>query len=320
MRILHLDTNHPFLIEELRRKGFVNDVDIHSSKEEIEKKIHNYQGLIIRSRFPVDKQFLTQATQLKFIGRVGAGMENIDIECAKKKNIRLYNAPEGNRNAVAEHCIGMLLSLLNRLNQADRQVRVGIWDREANRGVELKGKTIGIIGYGFMGKAFAKKISGFNVRVLCHDILSNVGDEYAQQVSLEQIFEETDILSLHIPQTPKTIHLLNESFLSKFQKKIYLVNTARGICVNTSDLINAIEKGIILGACLDVLEFEQSSFERLFYNKCLPMDYRRLIESDRVLLSPHVAGLTKESYLKMAQVIATKILEVDFSCQKQSTI
>ena len=307
MRILHLDTNHPFLIEELERKGFANDIDIHSSKEEIEKKIHNYQGIIIRSRFPIDKQFLTQATQLKFIGRVGSGMENIDNKFAKKKNIQLYHAPEGNQNAVAEHCIGMLLALLNRLNQADRQVRTGIWNREANRGVELEGKSIGIIGYGHMGKAFAKKISGFDVRILCYDILPNIGDEYARQVSLKKLFEETDILSLHVPQTPKTIHMVNESFLSKFRKKIYIINTARGMCINTSDLMNAIEKGFVLGACLDVLEFEQSSFQNLFSKDQLPSGYQRLIESDQVLLSPHVAGITKESYLKLAQVIVNKI-------------
>ena len=308
MRILHLDTNHPFLIEELGRQGFVNEVDIHSSKEEIEKKIHLYQGIIIRSRFSIDEQFLSKAVNLKFIARVGSGMERIDLKDAKKKNIRLYHAPEGNRNAVAEHCIGMILCLLNRLNQADRQVRAGIWDRNANRGVELEGKTIGIIGYGYMGKAFAKKVSGFNVRVLCYDILLNVGDQYARQTSLKELFEQTDILSLHVPQTPKTIHMVNESFISKFRKKIYLINTARGICINTSDLINAIQKGLVLGACLDVLEFEKSSFQDLFSKDQLPLAYRELIKSDRVLLSPHVAGLTRESYLKLAQTIANKII------------
>ena len=214
MKVLHLDSNHPLLLEGLTELGFVNEEDYSSSRQEILKKIHRYQGLIIRSRTPIDREFLDEATQLQFIGRVGAGMENIDIEYARSKGIFLASAPEGNRNAVGEHALGMLLNLFNKLRIAHDSVAAGHWLREEHRGHELEGKTVGIIGYGNMGKAFAKKLSGFDCEVLCYDLLPDLGDENARQVSLEVLQAEVQILSLHTPQTPLTRGMINREFLS----------------------------------------------------------------------------------------------------------
>lgn len=307
MNILHLDTNHPLLINQLKEYGFVNHEDYSSSKEEIEAKIHQYDGLVIRSRFTIDKTFLDKATNLKFIGRVGAGVENIDGEYAKLKNISLISAPEGNRNAVGEHALGMLLSLFNKLNKADKEVRDGKWLREENRGIELDGKTVGLIGYGNMGKAFAKKLRGFDVEVLCYDIKPNVGDENCKQVSLNELQEKTDVLSLHTPQTELTMNMVNQHFINQFHKPFWLINTARGKSVVTSDLVNALKSGKVLGAGLDVLEYEKKSFENLFTATELPEAFQYLIKSENVLLSPHVAGWTIESKEKLAQTIVNKI-------------
>ncbi|MBQ0734920.1 2-hydroxyacid dehydrogenase [Aquimarina celericrescens] len=310
MKILHLDTNHPLLLNQLQEVGFQNDEDYDSSKTEIEAKISNYHGIIIRSRFTIDKTFLDSAKNLKFIGRVGAGLENINIDYAEKLGIKLFNAPEGNRNAVAEHALGMILSLFNKLNQADQSVRQGKWLREEYRGMELDGKTVGIIGYGNMGKAFARKLRGFNVEVICYDILGNVGNSDAPQVDLHELFVKTDVLSLHTPETPKTIGMINEAFIEKFRKPFWLINTARGKSVVTSDLVNALKKGKILGAALDVLEYEKSSFEDLFNSeKDMPEAFQELLKMDNVILSPHVAGWTIESKEKLAQTIVNKIKE-----------
>jgi len=306
MKILHLDTNHPLLINQLTNLGFINDEDYTSSKEEIKLKIKNYDGFIIRSRFSIDKTFLEAATNLKFIGRVGAGLENIDCDYAKSKGITLISAPEGNRNAVGEHSLAMLLSLFNKLNKADNEVRNGKWLREDNRGIELDGKTIGLIGYGNMGKAFAKKLCGFDVNVLCYDIKDDVGDKNANQVSLETLQEKADVLSLHTPETPFTIGMINQNFIKKFKKPFWLINTARGKSVVTSDLVNALKSGKILGAGLDVLEYEKASFENLF-SSTLPEAFQYLVEAQNVILSPHVAGWTVESKEKLAQTIVDKI-------------
>lgn len=306
MKILHLDTNHPLLIDQLNDLGFINDEDYSSSKEYIEAKISAYDGIIIRSRFTIDQTFLDAATNLKFIGRVGAGLENIDCEYASKKGIELIAAPEGNRNAVGEHTLGMLLSLLNKLNKADREVREGKWLREENRGIELDGKTIGIIGYGNMGKAFAKKLQGFDVRVICHDIKPHVGDENCRQVSLKELQKEADIVSLHTPQTPLTVGMINTNFINQFNKPFWLLNTARGKSVVTKDLVGALKSGKILGAGLDVLEYEKTSFENLFSTE-MPEAFQYLINAENVLLTPHVAGWTIESKEKLAQTIVNKI-------------
>jgi len=307
MKILIIDTNHPLLKQALLDMGLQIDEDYTSSKQAIEKIIANYDGLIIRSRFPIDKSFLEKAQQLKFIGRVGAGLENIDTEFAKSKNIQLFNAPEGNRNAVGEHTLALILNLFNKINKADREIRQGIWQREANRGLELDGKTVGIIGYGNMGKAFAKKLRGFEVEVLAYDIKKNVGDENAKQVDLEELFEKTDVLSLHVPHTELTYKMIDNQFINNFKKPFWLINTARGTVVDTKALVKALDKGKILGAGLDVLEYEKSSFENMFEQNQMPEDFKKLIQKDNVILTPHMAGGTIESKEKLAQVIADKI-------------
>ncbi|MEJ6792037.1 MAG: 2-hydroxyacid dehydrogenase [Lacinutrix sp.] len=307
MKILHLDSNHPLLINQLNDLGFTNHENYSDSKENIQKIIHEYDGFIIRSRFSIDRNFIDSAKNLKFIGRVGAGLENIDCDFAQEKGITLIAAPEGNRNAVGEHSLAMLLSLFNKLNKADREVREGKWLREANRGHELDGKTIGLIGYGNMGKAFAKKLRGFDVKVLCYDIKPNVGDINAKQVSLEELQQKTDVLSLHTPETNKTIGMVNLNFINAFQKPFWLINTARGKSVVTQDLVSALKSGKILGAGLDVLEYEKASFENLFNKDNMPDAFKYLIQSENINLSPHVAGWTIQSKERLAQTIVDKI-------------
>ncbi|GAA4895544.1 2-hydroxyacid dehydrogenase [Flaviramulus aquimarinus] len=306
MKVLHLDTNHDLLINQLNDLGFTNHEDYSSSKEAIEAKIHEYDGMVLRSRFTIDKQFLDVAKNLKFIGRVGAGLENIDCDYAEQKGVYLISAPEGNKNAVGEHTLGMLLSLFNKLNKADREVRAGKWLREDNRGIELDGKTIGLIGYGNMGKAFAKKLQGFDVTVLCYDIKNNVEDAHAKQVTLTEFREKVDVVSLHTPQTPLTLNMINDEFINQFKNPFWFLNTARGKSVVTKDLVSALKSGKILGAGLDVLEYEKASFEDLFSSE-MPEAFKYLIKSKKVLLSPHVAGWTIESKEKLAQTIVDKI-------------
>jgi D-3-phosphoglycerate dehydrogenase len=307
IKILHIDSNDPILIGQLQELGFTNHEDFSSSKEEIEAKIQDYQGIVIRSRFKIDKTFLDKATNLQFIARVGAGLESIDCEYAISKNIELIAAPEGNRNAVAEHTLGMILSLFNKLNIADREIRSGHWNRESNRGHELDGKTVGIIGYGNMGKSFAKKLRGFDVEVLCYDIQENVGDANAKQVSLEELQLKSDVLSLHIPWTPQTNKMVDAAFISGFVKPFWIFNTSRGKNIVTADLVTAMQSGKILGAGLDVLEYEKLSFETLFQEDNTPEAFQYLLEAKNVILTPHVAGWTFESHERLAQVIVDKI-------------
>lgn len=314
MKVLHIDSNHELLINQLNDLGFTNYEEYTASKSEIQARISSYDGIIIRSRFSIDKQFLDAATNLKFIGRVGAGLENIDCEYAESKGVYLISAPEGNRNAVGEHSLAMLLSLFNKLSKADKEVRQGKWRREENRGIELDGKTIGLIGYGNMGKAFAKKLRGFDVEVLCYDIKANVGDDNAEQISLSDLQEKVDVLSLHTPQTELTLNMVNTEFINAFKKPFWLINTARGKSVVTKDLATALESGKILGAGLDVLEYEKSSFENMFLSSVgssavenLPKPFQYLIKAKNVILSPHVAGWTIESKEKLAQTIVDKI-------------
>ena len=306
MKILLLDSNHPLITEQLLAKGFVLEEDFTSSYDEVLQKINQYDGIIIRSRIPLDKNFLENAQNLKFIARVGAGMENIDLETAKNLGISLINSPEGNRDAVAEHVVGMLLILMNRLFIASEEVKNGIWKREENRGDELLGKTFGIIGYGNMGKATAKRLSGFGVEVIFHDILPNLEDEFAKQVSLEELQERVDILSLHIPLDASTKYLVDEGFISKIKKNFYLVNTARGKNVKTSALVDAIKSGKVKAAALDVLEYEKSSFENLETNN---EDLQFLLDSEQVIVTPHIAGWTHQSKEKLAQFIVNKIVQ-----------
>ena len=310
MKILHLDSNHELLINQLNELGHENSIDFKSPKEEIEKVIHKYDGFVIRSRFRIDKQFIDKASNLKFIARVGAGLENIDCDYAEERGITLISAPEGNMNAVGEHALGMLLSLINNLNKANFEVKNGKWLREDNRGYELEGKTVGIIGYGNMGKAFAKKLRGFDVNIICYDIKKDVGDGFVEQVSLEEFQKRVDVISLHTPQTSLTENLINTEFIKNVSNPFWLINTARGTSVVTKDLLNAIENGKILGAGLDVLEFEKSSFENLFDHNLIPESFKKLIHNHKVILSPHVAGWTYESHIKLSQTIVDKIKQL----------
>ena len=303
MKILFIDTVHPFLKQELEKQNHICDTAYAKSKAEIQEIINNYQGIIVRSRFKIDKEFIDCSSNLQFIARAGSGLENIDVEYAESKKIQCYNAPEGNRQAVAEHALGMLLSLFNNLNTADQEVRKGTWERERNRGIELAGKTIGMIGYGNNGSAFSEVLKGFNVKLLVYDKYLK---DYPYKSSMESIYKEADIVSLHIPLTEETTYLVNNNFINSFAKNFYLINTARGKCVNTKNLATALENGKIKGACLDVLECEKTSFENL--SNGLTTDMQYLIDSKKTILSPHVAGWTTESNVKIAEVLLDKII------------
>ena len=263
MYLLHLDKNHDYLISKLDEIGFKNDIELISNKTEIEKKIHKYSGLIIRSRIPIDDTFIKKATNLKFIARVGSGLENIDVQSAKTNNIEVISAGEANANAVGEHIIGLLFSLLNKINISSAQVRKGIWKREQNRGFEIEGKTVGIIGFGKTGKSFAKKLIGFNCDVLYYDIKNILSEHNAKPVDLKILKEKSDIISIHTDYNKSSHNMINSEFINSCSKNFVLINSARGLCVNSKDLVSGIKSGKIAGACLDVLDFEESSFENV---------------------------------------------------------
>lgn len=310
MKILFIDSNHPVLHETLMNAGHTCDLNYHWTKEEIIANIHLYDGVVIRSRIKLTKELIDKAVRLKFIARAGAGMENIDVAYAESKGIACLHAPEGNKDAVAEHALGMLLSLFNNLCRANKEVREGKWIREGNRGVELMGKTVGIIGYGNMGSAFAERLRGFGVTVLVYDKYKNgFGNEFIIESSLQDLFEKADVLSLHTPLTDETEYLLNDAFIQSFKKKIYIINTARGKCLNTADLVKNLRSGKVLGACIDVLEYEAVSFENID-SSSTPEAFKQLIECENVLLSSHIAGWTHESNEKIAKVLAGKILAI----------
>jgi len=306
--VIFLDTVHPILEERLTANGY-NCIDAtHLSLEAIQPLLKDAFGIVIRSRFTMNADFLQHAPNLKFIARSGAGMENIDEKYCEEREITLFNAPEGNRNAVGEHALGMLLALFNQLVKSDKEVRSGKWDREGNRGIELDGKTVGIIGYGNNGAAFAKKLRGFDVQVLAYDkYKTGFGNQFIKESGLNDIFENADIVSFHIPQNEETLFMANDAFFAKFKKPIYLINLSRGKIVQTSALVEALKNGKVLGACLDVLEYEKSSFES-FFDQELPADFKYILESEKTILSPHVGGWTHESYFKLSDVLADKIL------------
>jgi len=311
MKILFIDSNHPSLHQTLEKAGHVCHLHYDWTREEILQNIHLYDGIIIRSKIKIAKDILDKTTNLKFIARAGAGMENIDVAYAESKGIKCIHAPEGNRDAVGEHALAMLLVLFNNVLRADKEVREGKWLREENRGVELMGKTVGIIGYGNMGSAFAERLKGFGVKLLVHDkYKTNFGNEFIQESSLERIFDEADIVSLHVPLTAETERMVNDTFINSFRNNIYIINTARGKCLNTDDLVKNLKSGKVLGACLDVLEYEMTSFETLDVTM-LPEAFQYLIKSDKVILSPHIAGWTIESHRKIAMVLAEKILRLN---------
>ena len=306
-KILIADKLHPLFKEEAEKLGYQVDDRPDFTREQTLAVIADYQGLAIRTKFRIDSDILDAATNLKFIARAGAGMDNIDESAAKEKGLALINAPEGNRDAVAEHALGMLLSLMNNLRKADIEVRSGIWDREGNRGHELKGKTVAIIGYGFMGQSLAKRLRGFDVNVLAYDkYRSGFSDEYASEASMEQIVKQADVLSLHIPLTRETRQMVDEEYLFHFRKPIFFLNTARGEIVKTTAVLKAIREGKILGAGLDVLEVEK--FPALEEEQW----YYDMIKNGRVLLSPHVAGWSFESYRKISEVLAEKLKALAF--------
>lgn len=306
-KVLFIDTAHPSLQQGLEKLNFQCDYFPDFQYDDFKRIIGQYEGVIIRSKIKLDKEILLAARNLKFIGRVGAGMENIDLAAAKKQGIQCLNAPEGNRSAVGEQAVGMLLMLFNNLKKGDGEVRRGLWLREENRGIEIEGKTIGIIGYGNTGGAFAKRLSGFGARVLAYDkYKTGFSDSYVTEVSLEELFTATDILSLHVPLTDETRFMIDGDFLQKFLKNIWLINTSRGKVVRTEDLVAALKSGKVLGACLDVLEFEGLSFENLEADK-FPKAFSELVKMQNVILSPHVAGWTYESNLKLAATIVRKV-------------
>lgn len=304
--ILIVDDLHPAFKQEAEALGYVVSDEPLFTREQTLAVIKDYEGLAVRTKFQVDRELIDASPKLKFIARAGAGMDNVDEAYAQSKGIACINAPEGNADAVAEHAIGMLLSLMNKLRQADQQVRAGIWDREGNRGWELKGKTVGIIGYGYMGQSFAQKLQGFGVEVIAYDkYKTGFSDNYAREVSMEEIVKFSDVLSLHLPLTRETRNLVDTEYLFHFRKPIFFLNTSRGEIVHTSAVLNAIADGKILGAGLDVLEVEK--FPALAEQNW----YTELAKNDKVVLSPHVAGWTFESYRKISEVLAEKLKNLE---------
>lgn len=308
MRTLFIDSVHPILEEQLSASNFQCEHDYSSSYSELISKIDQYQGIVIRSRVLLDKPFLSAASSLKFIARSGAGLENIDLVAAKELGITVFNSPEGNRDAVGEQAIGMLLMLFNHLKRSDAEVRKGVWLREENRGEELAGKTVGIIGYGMMGSALAKKLSGFDCKVMAYDkYKKDFSSEWVEECTLEELQAQSEVISLHLPESDETNYFVNDEFISNCAKPFVLINTARGKNVEVKALVKALKAGTVKGACLDVLEFEKRTFESLKQEE-LPSDFRYLTQAENVILSPHVAGWTKESYIKLSTFLAEKIL------------
>lgn len=310
--VLIIDTIHTSFEDVLHANGIKTIKAYEWSREKVLMEIGHFEGLSIRSRFKIDADFLYSARHLKCIGRAGAGMENIDVATATKLGIHCVNAPEGSKDAVAEHALGMLLMLLNHLQRADTEVRNGIWRREENRGIELEGKTVGIVGFGNMGRSFARRLIGFGVRILALDPYITLDEKvfpYVEQCDENTFFETCDIVSLHVPLTAETASMVNTQWLRRFKKPIYLLNTARGKNVDTAALTEAIKLGIVAGAALDVLEYETISFENIEHRN-LPEPFKFLVGSDKVVLSPHIAGWTIESNHKIATILAEKMVAV----------
>ncbi len=307
-KVVFIDSVHSILADRLSAAGFDCSLQTKTSFEDLVPHLFDAIGIVIRSRFTVDKEFLKHCPGLQFIARSGSGLENIDTVRCEELNIRLYNSPEGNKNAVAEHALGMLLNLMNRINKADQEVRKGLWLREDNRGEELDGKTVGIIGYGNNGAAFAKKLSGFDIKLMAYDkYKTGFGNHFVQECTLEAIQQQADVLSFHIPQNNETKGYFDENFLDCMQKRFYLLNLSRGKIVCTKALVSGLQSGKIKGAGLDVLEFEQKSFES-FFEQDLPQEFAYLIAQNNVCLTPHVGGWTTESYVALSSVLADKIL------------
>ena len=309
-RILVTDNTHPILCEKLQAAGYHCDVQADLSYDDLLAVVNNYDAMVVRSKVEIDSNFLSQVTTLKCIGRVGAGMETIDVDYAESCGIRCLNSPEGNRDAVGEHALGMLLALFNKMVKANTEIRSGYWKREDNRGLEIKGKTIGIIGFGNMGSSFAKRLQGFDCDIISYDkYKSHYAPNYVEEVTMKQLFARADVVSFHIPLTEETRYMADAEFFNSFAKSIYIINTARGAVVKTVDLVEALKAGKVIGAALDVIEYENMAKDGLDINSLTP-DFKYLIDSDNVVLTPHVGGWTVESKYKLAAVLADKIIEV----------
>ncbi|MCB0430516.1 MAG: hydroxyacid dehydrogenase [Flavobacteriales bacterium] len=307
MKFLFADSVHPAMEKGLTALGIQCDLRYDISPEEAHAVIGAYDGLVIRSKFRIDAKFLDQAVRLKCIARYGSGMENIDVPYAESKGIRCLSAPEGNRDAVANHALGMLLSLMKNISRSHNEVRNGTWEREGNRGYELDGKTVAIIGYGNTGSAFAKRLAGFDVKVLVYDpYVQGIEKGHVHPATMERIFKDADVLSLHVPLTDETRNLVNAAYLARFEKNIFLINTSRGQVLNTADLVAAMESGKVRAAGLDVLEYEKSSFESLAPED-MPAPLKYLLESPDSIVTPHIAGWSFESYEKLAMVLVEKV-------------
>jgi D-3-phosphoglycerate dehydrogenase / 2-oxoglutarate reductase len=308
-KVLIIDEMHLSIIPLLEMEGFEVDYRPEISRREILEIIGDYAGLIIRSKTPMDRELLEIAFKLKFIGRAGAGLDKIDLDYLEERKIQLFHAAEGNMDAVGEHAIGGLLALFNHIGKADQEVRKGIWRREENRGIELQGKKVGIIGYGNMGSAFAGKVAGFGVKVLAYDkYKQGFGHDYVEEVSFEKLKEEADVLSIHVPLTKETRNFLTLEELLQFKKPFYFINTARGEIISFATLNQALDMGIMKGAVLDVLENEKfntfTAQQKLLFEK--------LAERENVIFSPHIAGWTYESYEKINEVLWKKIKSAGF--------
>ena len=300
-KVLFIDTTHKYLIDQLEKKNIICDFEFSKTKSQIEKIIAKYDGIVIRSRFKIDKKFIDAAKKLKFIARAGSGLENIDTKYAEQKKIKCINAAEGNKQAVAEHALALILNLFNKINQANNELKSGKWLREENRGIELSGKKIGIIGFGNTGSSFVNLLKNFDLELLVYD---KYKQNYEYKSSLKEIFEKAEILSLHVPLNDETKKYIDKSFINKMKKPFYLINTSRGQCVDTKALIRGIKENKVKGACLDVFEHEKTSFEKLKRNR----DLTFLLNSNKTILTPHIAGWTKESYFKIAKILSEKII------------
>ena len=300
-KVLFIDTTHKYLIDQLEKKNIICDFEFSKTKSQIEKIIAKYDGIVIRSRFKIDKKFIDAAKKLKFIARAGSGLENIDIKYAEQKKIKCINAAEGNKQAVAEHALALILNLFNKINQANNELKSGKWLREENRGIELSGKKIGIIGFGNTGSSFVNLLKNFDLELLVYD---KYKQNYEYKSSLKEIFKKAEILSLHIPLNDETKKYIDKSFINKMKKPFYLINTSRGQCVDTKALIRGIKENKVKGACLDVFEHEKTSFEKLKRNR----DLTFLLNSNKTILTPHIAGWTTESFFKIAKILSEKII------------
>lgn len=309
-QVLVTDKTHPILCEKLQAAGYHCDVQADLSYNELLAIVNNYDALVVRSKVEIDRNFLDNTHSLKCIGRVGAGMETIDVDYAEQKGIKCLNSPEGNRDAVGEHALGMLLTLFNNMLRANNEIRSGLWKREANRGLEIKGKTIGIIGFGNMGSSFAKRLRGFECDIISYDkYKKNYAPDYVEEVSLEELFNRADVVSFHVPLTDETHYMADAAFFNSFAKPIYLINTARGAVVKTVDLVSAMQMGKVLGVALDVIEYENMSKDGLDLESLTP-DFKYLLQADNAVLTPHIGGWTVESKYKLADVLADKIIDV----------